>query len=125
MPQLEICVWISAFKTGGHQPGCRVLVAWGIPHDLTSRGGAKYGGGWIGHQRQPAVDAPRGIVRGFDVKSGTQLWSWDPVPRTSQDPAWESWKGTVPLVPGRPMPGPCFRPIQKEIWYLFDGQCQS
>ena len=26
------------------------------------------------------VEMPRGIVRAFDVRSGKQLWSWDPIP---------------------------------------------
>ena len=39
------------------------------------------------------VDAPRGVVHAFDVRTGIQRWSWDPVPRNSKDPAWETWKG--------------------------------
>ena len=30
------------------------------------------------------VDAPRGIVRAFDVRSGTHRWSWDPVPHSQE-----------------------------------------
>ena len=38
------------------------------------------------------IDAPRGVVRAFDVRTGIQRWSWDPIPRNSKDPAWAAWK---------------------------------
>jgi quinoprotein glucose dehydrogenase len=38
-------------------------------------------------------DYPPGTVRAYDVISGKQLWSWDPIPRDSTDPAYATWKG--------------------------------
>ena len=37
------------------------------------------------------VEMERGIVRGYDARSGEMLWAWDPIPRSSDDPAWETW----------------------------------
>jgi quinoprotein glucose dehydrogenase len=43
------------------------------------------------------VDAPRGVVRAFDARTGALRWSWDPVPQSRKDPAWETWKnGSAP-----------------------------
>lgn len=39
------------------------------------------------------VDAPRGIVRAYDVRTGAQRWSWDPIPRDPRDPARRTWEG--------------------------------
>ncbi len=39
-------------------------------------------GSSIGDNR--AVDVERGIVRGFDVRTGALRWSWDPIPWASQ-----------------------------------------
>ena len=39
------------------------------------------------------VDAPRGIVRAFDARSGALRWSWDPIPRDPRDPARRTWAG--------------------------------
>ena len=38
------------------------------------------------------ADEARGTVRAFDARSGAMRWSWDPIPRTPDDPAWSSWK---------------------------------
>ena len=38
------------------------------------------------------VDAPLGVVRAFDARSGALRWSWDPVPRDPADPAYAEWK---------------------------------
>src|SRR5262249_1105987 len=46
------------------------------------------------------VDAPRGIVRAFDVRSGALQWSWDPIPRDPADPARTTWKGESALRTG-------------------------
>ena len=40
------------------------------------------------------VELEYGIVRGFDARSGRQLWSWDPVPR--DDPARAAAQGWDP-----------------------------
>jgi len=37
------------------------------------------------------VDAPSGIVRGYDVRTGARLWGWDPIPRTASDPGYDKW----------------------------------
>ena len=37
------------------------------------------------------VDAPRGTVRAFDVRTGVLRWSWDPVPGRADDPDAASW----------------------------------
>ncbi|MBB5517606.1 pyrroloquinoline quinone-dependent dehydrogenase [Amphiplicatus metriothermophilus] len=36
------------------------------------------------------VEAPRGVVRGFDARTGEQLWAWDPIPRddAARDLGW-------------------------------------
>jgi len=33
------------------------------------------------------VDAPRGVVRAYDARSGTLRWAWDPIPRRPEDAA--------------------------------------
>ena len=37
------------------------------------------------------VDMERGTVRGYDAVSGALRWSWDPIPRSPSDPAWDEW----------------------------------
>ena len=37
------------------------------------------------------VDAPRGTVRAFDVRTGTPRWDWDLVPGRADDPDALSW----------------------------------
>ena len=39
------------------------------------------------------VDAPRGIVRAFDARTGALRWSWDPIPVDAADPARSTWEG--------------------------------
>ena len=38
-----------------------------------------------------AVELERGIVRGFDARTGALLWSFDPIPRNENDPAFSGW----------------------------------
>jgi len=38
------------------------------------------------------VDMPRGIVRGYDARSGALRWAWDPIPRADDDPAHAEWR---------------------------------
>ncbi len=38
------------------------------------------------------VDAPRGVVRAYDARSGALRWHWDPVPRAAGDPQHASWR---------------------------------
>lgn len=37
------------------------------------------------------VESELGIVRGIDARSGSELWRWDPIPRSNGDPAWSTW----------------------------------
>jgi quinoprotein glucose dehydrogenase len=37
------------------------------------------------------VDAPRGTVRAFDVRTGAPGWRWDPVPERADDPDAATW----------------------------------
>ncbi len=39
------------------------------------------------------IDLPPGVVRAYDAKTGILKWSWDPIPRTSADAGFETWKG--------------------------------
>src|SRR5437870_2905012 len=39
------------------------------------------------------TDAPEGVVRAFDVRSGVLRWSFDPVPRRPQDAGYDTWIG--------------------------------
>ena len=48
-------------------------------------------GSSIGDNR--AVDLERGVVRGYDAKTGTLRWSWDPIPTRETDPARSTWAG--------------------------------
>jgi quinoprotein glucose dehydrogenase len=38
------------------------------------------------------VDMPKGIVRGYDARTGKLVWAWDPIPRSGDDPAFREWK---------------------------------
>ncbi|MGH8238358.1 MAG: PQQ-binding-like beta-propeller repeat protein, partial [Steroidobacteraceae bacterium] len=38
------------------------------------------------------VELPRGIVRAFDVRSGKQLWSWDPIPTSGEAAPRRGWQ---------------------------------
>ncbi|MBT4127003.1 MAG: pyrroloquinoline quinone-dependent dehydrogenase [Chloroflexi bacterium] len=37
------------------------------------------------------VEDAYGTVRGFDVRTGEQLWAWDPIPRSPDIPGYETW----------------------------------
>ncbi|WP_394824632.1 pyrroloquinoline quinone-dependent dehydrogenase [Pendulispora albinea] len=37
------------------------------------------------------IHVPRGVVRGFDARTGALAWSWDPIPRSASDPGYEAW----------------------------------
>lgn len=37
------------------------------------------------------VDAPSGVVRAFDARSGKEVWRWDPIPRTAAQRKPEWW----------------------------------
>ena len=38
------------------------------------------------------VEMPAGVVRGYNARSGSLVWSWDPVPRDPADPARSTWQ---------------------------------
>ena len=47
-----------------------------------------------------AVDMPRGVVRGYDARTGALRWTWDPIPwaekqqvRTGAANAWSTIRG--------------------------------
>ena len=40
------------------------------------------------------ADAPSGVVRAYDARTGRQRWSFDPIPRTPRAPGRETWNGT-------------------------------
>jgi quinoprotein glucose dehydrogenase len=37
------------------------------------------------------VEDPYGTVRGFDVRTGQELWGWDPIPRSPDIAGYETW----------------------------------
>jgi len=39
------------------------------------------------------IDAASGEVRAYDARTGALRWTWDPVPRSAADPAYNSWQG--------------------------------
>ena len=41
--------------------------------------------------KNKSVTGPSGAIRGYDVRSGEHLWSFDPVPRDPQDPQHGNW----------------------------------
>jgi quinoprotein glucose dehydrogenase len=55
-------------------------------------------GSAIGDNR--AVESERGIVRAFDARRGELRWSWDPIPRQSGDPGYDTWNGPVAHLTG-------------------------
>jgi quinoprotein glucose dehydrogenase len=40
------------------------------------------------------ANAPAGVVRAFDARTGAPRWSWDPVPREASEPAYSTWRGS-------------------------------
>jgi len=38
------------------------------------------------------VAMPSGVVRGYNARTGTLIWAWDPVPRDPADPARATWQ---------------------------------
>ena len=41
------------------------------------------------------TNAASGEVRAYDARTGALRWTWDPVPRDSTDPAWNTWRGAM------------------------------
>lgn len=40
------------------------------------------------------VDAPSGVVRAYDARSGALQWSWEPIPRQPGMAGYDTWRGT-------------------------------
>jgi quinoprotein glucose dehydrogenase len=38
------------------------------------------------------ADDASGVVRAYDARTGALRWGWDPIPRSSTDPSWATWK---------------------------------
>jgi quinoprotein glucose dehydrogenase len=55
-------------------------------------------GSSMGDNRRQAME--RGVVRGFDAVSGRELWSFDPIPRSSADPQYQNWDSTAARITG-------------------------
>jgi quinoprotein glucose dehydrogenase len=53
-------------------------------------GGVLVSGSSVGDNR--AHTQEQGVVRGYDVRSGRELWRWDPVPRRPDDPRASGWQ---------------------------------
>jgi len=47
-----------------------------------------------------AVELERGIVRGFNARTGELLWSFDPIPRNENDPAFSGWNANEAIKNG-------------------------
>ena len=41
------------------------------------------------------TSAASGEVRAYDARTGALRWSWDPVPRDTADPGWNTWRGPI------------------------------
>ncbi|HEX7137685.1 MAG TPA: pyrroloquinoline quinone-dependent dehydrogenase, partial [Vicinamibacterales bacterium] len=50
-------------------------------------------GSSIGDNSRP--DTASGEVRGYDARSGTLMWTWDPIPQDPKDPAYGEWHGAM------------------------------
>lgn len=46
------------------------------------------------------LDSESGVVRAFDARTGAERWSWDPIPRNTDDPRAATWKGEKALQTG-------------------------
>ena len=46
------------------------------------------------------VEAPRGVVRAYDVRTGAQKWTFDPIPREANATNADDWRGAQPPVEG-------------------------
>ena len=48
-------------------------------------------GSTLGDNR--GVELERGVVRAYDARTGKLHWSWDPIPKSVDDPARKTWEG--------------------------------
>ena len=61
-------------------------------HNLVITGSA------VGDNR--AVDNELGIVRAFDARTGALVWTWDPIPRTPDNPVYSDWTDEAAKITG-------------------------
>lgn len=78
---IDLSEGINNFRDGEYSVTSPVAVA----HDRFVVGSA------IGDNG--AVELENGIVRAYDARNGKLLWYWDPIPRSLDDPAADSWAG--------------------------------
>ncbi|HUF71135.1 MAG TPA: pyrroloquinoline quinone-dependent dehydrogenase [Longimicrobiales bacterium] len=55
-------------------------------------------GSAIGDNRRKDVES--GVVRAYDARTGLLRWSFDPIPRGPEHPAWEDWSPEAAAVTG-------------------------
>ncbi len=55
-------------------------------------------GSAVGDNR--AVDVELGIVRAFDARTGALAWTWDPIPRTPDNPMYSHWSEQAAKITG-------------------------
>jgi len=84
----------TAFGTGGEvslKEGIGETRPWGytISSPPTLAGDVVVVGSAVGDNGR--VNEAKGIVRGYDARTGALVWSWDPIPRTADDPAYTEW----------------------------------
>ncbi len=89
------CADFGAHGTIDLQVGIRNGIAYRAEYEETSppailRDLVIVGSGVADNNR---ANAPSGVVRAFDARTGALRWSWDPVPQDSTDPAWRTWRG--------------------------------
>ncbi|MGX5821005.1 pyrroloquinoline quinone-dependent dehydrogenase [Chitinophaga lutea] len=72
--------------------------SWSITSPPAVIGNVVVVGSSIGDNQR--INYPRGTVRAYDARSGNLLWSWDPIPNSSSDPAWSSWENGRPGLNG-------------------------
>jgi quinoprotein glucose dehydrogenase len=41
------------------------------------------------------TQAPSGVVRAYDARTGAERWRWDPIPRRPGDPGYDTWRGAT------------------------------
>ncbi len=46
------------------------------------------------------LEAPRGTIRAFNARTGAPLWTFDPVPRSAEEPNAKDWAGEFPRKEG-------------------------
>ncbi len=65
------------------------------------------------------IDAPSGMVRAFDARSGALLWTFDPVPRRLDPVASPTWEGeSAPLAGQANVWGPISVDVERDLVFL-------